>query len=98
MPYTADTQTIRPFRIAIADADVVDLQDRLARTRWAPETPGAGWSRGVPTADLRELAEYWRTGFDWRARETSGGGRGLSRVIPDGVPPPRARHCLSWCR
>ncbi|WP_254886281.1 epoxide hydrolase N-terminal domain-containing protein [Streptomyces sp. NA02950] len=31
--------------------------------------PGEGWSRGVPTTYLKELADYWRTGFDWRRAE-----------------------------
>ncbi|GIH21891.1 microsomal epoxide hydrolase [Acrocarpospora phusangensis] len=60
---------MRPFRIEIPQADLDDLHDRLARTRWPAEPPGAGWSRGVPLDYLQELAEYWRTGFDWRAAE-----------------------------
>src|SRR3989440_184550 len=60
---------IRPFRIDIPQADLDDLRDRLARTRWPDELPGGGWSRGVPLAYLRELAEYWRTVYDWRAQE-----------------------------
>ncbi|TWF77821.1 epoxide hydrolase-like protein [Pseudonocardia hierapolitana] len=59
---------IRPFRIDVPQADLDDLTDRLARTRWPRQLPG-GWGRGVPVAQLRELAEYWRTGFDWRAQE-----------------------------
>jgi hypothetical protein len=59
---------IRPFRIDVPQADLDDLTDRLARTRWPRQLPG-GWGRGVPVARLRELAEYWRTGFDWRAQE-----------------------------
>ena len=34
----ADTK-IRPFRIQIPQADLDDLADRLARTRWANELP-----------------------------------------------------------
>jgi len=60
---------ILPFRIAITQSDLDDLQDRLARTRWPDELPGVGWSRGVPLAYLQELAAYWRTGYDWRAYE-----------------------------
>jgi pimeloyl-ACP methyl ester carboxylesterase len=59
---------IRPFRIDVPQADLDDLIDRLACTRWPRQLPG-GWGRGVPVAQLRELAEYWRTGFDWRAQE-----------------------------
>ncbi len=61
--------TIRPFHIDIPQADLDDLRDRLARTRWPEELPGVGWSRGVPLGYLKELAEYWRTAYDWRAWE-----------------------------
>jgi len=66
---SSDSQPIRPFRVAVSDDELTDLRDRLARTRWAPDTPGEGWSRGVPTAYLRELGEYWQMAFDWRAAE-----------------------------
>jgi epoxide hydrolase len=62
---------IRPYRVGVAQADIDDLRERLARTRWAPELPGAGWERGVPTAYLRELAAYWAAKFDWRAQEAA---------------------------
>ncbi|MBY8847317.1 epoxide hydrolase 1 [Saccharothrix sp. MB29] len=49
------------------------MRDRLARTRWPIPVPGrddrADFSRGIPLVYLRELAEYWRDGFDWRAQE-----------------------------
>ncbi|WP_214110408.1 epoxide hydrolase family protein [Acrocarpospora catenulata] len=60
---------MRPFRIEIPESDLDDLRNRLARTRWPAELPGVGWSRGVPLGYLQELAEYWRTDFDWRAAE-----------------------------
>jgi len=60
---------INPFRIDVPQADLDDLRDRLARTRWPNELAGAGWDYGFPLARLRELAEYWRTGYDWRAHE-----------------------------
>ncbi|MDX3233386.1 epoxide hydrolase [Streptomyces sp. ME19-01-6] len=60
---------IRPFRIDIPQADLDDLRDRLAHTRWPSQLPGEGWSRGVPLAHLKELADYWRDGYDWRRHE-----------------------------
>ncbi|MGK5682826.1 epoxide hydrolase family protein [Actinoplanes sp. URMC 104] len=60
---------VREFRIEIPDDELVDLRDRLARTRWSVPLPGAGWERGVPTDFLRELADHWATGYDWRAAE-----------------------------
>ncbi|MEU6244196.1 epoxide hydrolase family protein [Streptomyces sp. NPDC047024] len=61
--------SIRPFRIAVPDADLDDLRQRLDRTRWPDELPGVGWEYGVPGEYLRELAGYWRHTYDWRAAE-----------------------------
>jgi epoxide hydrolase len=67
---TPSTQeAIRPFRIDVPQTVLDDLSDRLARTRWPDELPGAGWDYGVPLDDLRDLAAYWRTRYDWRAHE-----------------------------
>jgi epoxide hydrolase len=62
---------IRPYRISVPQADLDDLRERLARTRWARDLPGAGWERGVPTGYLRELAGYWAGEYDWRAHEAA---------------------------
>src|SRR5262245_30337746 len=60
---------MKPFRIDIPQAQLDDLQRRLNHTRWPDELPAVGWSRGVPLTYLKELAEYWRTSYDWRAAE-----------------------------
>jgi epoxide hydrolase len=60
---------IRPFWIEIPQGNLDDLQERLDRTRWPVEIPGVGWDRGVPLRYLNELAEHWRTGYDWREHE-----------------------------
>ncbi len=71
----AQNTSLAPFRIDIPQADLDDLRDRLARTRWPIGVPGrddrTDFSRGVPLAYLRELVEYWRDGFDWRAQEAA---------------------------
>ena len=60
--------TIEPFRIDIPQADLDDLHTRLANTRWPEEAPG-GWTYGTPVPWLKELADYWRTAYDWRKHE-----------------------------
>ncbi len=75
-PQQTATQTdaeagIRPYRISVPQADLDDLRERLARTRWTRDLPGVGWERGVPTAYLRELAAYWADKYDWRAHEAA---------------------------
>jgi len=71
MKYSDATQPIRPFRVEVPQDELDDLRLRIRRTRWAPDLPGTGWERGVPTAYLRELAGYWADGFDWRAQEAA---------------------------
>ncbi|MGH3705563.1 MAG: epoxide hydrolase family protein [Agromyces sp.] len=66
---THDSTEIRPFRIDIPQAELDDLDRRLAATRWPDELPGVGWSYGTPSGYLRGIADYWRTTFDWRERE-----------------------------
>lgn len=58
-----------PFQIQIAEDTLVDLQRRLARTRWPDSLPDAGWDYGTNLAYLRQLVDYWRTSYDWRAWE-----------------------------
>jgi pimeloyl-ACP methyl ester carboxylesterase len=60
---------IRSFRVEVPQADLDDLRERLARTRWPDELPEAGASYGMPLATLKEFAEHWRTGYDWRKYE-----------------------------
>lgn len=69
MPAPAAGTDVTPYRVEIPQADLDDLAGRLARVRWPDELPGVGWSYGVPLARVRELVDYWRDGYDWRAQE-----------------------------
>ncbi|HTJ56127.1 MAG TPA: epoxide hydrolase [Devosiaceae bacterium] len=59
---------ITPFIIAIPDAQLTDLRERLEMTRW-PASVTEDWSHGQPLGFIRELSEQWRAGFDWREQE-----------------------------
>ena len=63
--------TVEPFRIAVPDDDLVDLRDRLHRTRWPERECVNDWSQGIPLAYTRELAGHWADVYDWRAREAA---------------------------
>ena len=54
------SNAIRPHPFAIPEADLDDLRQRLARTRWPDKETVDDWSQGVPLARLRALADYWR--------------------------------------
>jgi microsomal epoxide hydrolase len=60
-----------PFQLHIPDADIADLRERLARTRFPDAAPGDAWAYGTDVGYLGELVEYWRTRFDWRAEEAA---------------------------
>jgi pimeloyl-ACP methyl ester carboxylesterase len=62
---------IRAYRIEVPQADLDDLDARLARARFPDELPGAGWDLGVPVAYLAELVDYWRHAYDWRRHEAT---------------------------
>ena len=66
---TTTSQRIEPFRIDVPQAELDELSARLAATRWPGEVTGAGTSYGMPLAVVQQLAERWRSGYDWRAHE-----------------------------
>lgn len=66
----SDTE-IKPFSIDIGQNKLDDLSERLTRTRWPDELPNVDWDYGVPLDYLKELAEYWRTEYEWREHEAA---------------------------
>ena len=58
MTVAVDGADVRPFRLEVPQADLDDLRDRLARTRWPDELPGVHWAYGVPLAYVRELVDH----------------------------------------
>ncbi len=61
--------SIRPFTVTIDQADLDDLQARLANTRLPEPAPGDNWDLGTPNHYLRDTVDHWRNAFDWRAQE-----------------------------
>ncbi|MEB8336108.1 epoxide hydrolase family protein [Streptomyces endophyticus] len=60
---------ITPYRVDIAQSELDDLSARLHKTRWPRQVPDAGWSRGMPTAQAKELVDRWLSAYDWRVWE-----------------------------
>lgn len=63
--------TVQPFTIAIPQATLDDLQQRLARARWIDAAAGDGWTYGIDLAYLRELVDHWQQRYDWRQHEAA---------------------------
>ncbi len=57
------------FAVSVGEDVLADLHRRLDATRWPDEAPDAIPEHGFGLARARELAAYWRDGYDWRAAE-----------------------------
>jgi pimeloyl-ACP methyl ester carboxylesterase len=61
--------SIKRFTVDIDDDAIRDLDERLARVRFTDQIAGAETEYGVSVDRVRQLVEYWRNGYDWRAWE-----------------------------
>jgi pimeloyl-ACP methyl ester carboxylesterase len=69
MTSVAEPVAVEPFTIAVDDAVLSDLRDRIERTRWPDGMDATGWESGVDPEYLRSLLVYWAGEFDWREQE-----------------------------
>lgn len=60
---------ISKFEINVQQEVLDDLLVRLNNTRWTEEPQGSGWAYGTNSAYLRELVNYWKSGYNWRKQE-----------------------------
>ncbi|MEU3711186.1 epoxide hydrolase family protein [Streptomyces catenulae] len=92
MPSDPVPSDVYAWETRATEADLDDLRARLAAAR-LPEAetvhPAARgrrrWAQGVPLADLVEVVEHWRTGYDWRAFEARLDRIGQFRTTIDGL-------------
>ncbi|HSK91373.1 MAG TPA: epoxide hydrolase [Euzebyales bacterium] len=69
MAVETESAEVIPFYVAVPEADLEDLRERLRRTQWPEAETVDDWSQGVPLAYLRELCAYWAQQYDWRRVE-----------------------------
>jgi len=56
---------VRPFQIEIADQQLDDLRERIAKTRWPSKELVADRSQGVQLEALQALGRYWLDEYDF---------------------------------
>lgn len=78
--------SIQAFKVDISDATLLDLRERLARTRWPEDFGNEHWQYGANTAYMKELCAYWETQFDWRAAEREMNTFSHFRTTVEGIP------------
>jgi pimeloyl-ACP methyl ester carboxylesterase len=77
--------TVHPFQLAIPQADLDDLQARLAATRWPDRETVSDTSQGPQLARLQALVARWQDGYDWRRCEALLNTLGQYRTEIDGL-------------
>jgi len=75
-----------PFKIEIAESELLAMRERIKATRWADDFNNADWDYGVEKGWLQGMAEYWAGQFDWRAQEASMNVLPHFRTNIDGIP------------
>ena len=78
--------TPQPFTVAVPDADVADLRERLTRTRWPGDFANDEWRYGTNEDYVRSFVDYWAGAFDWRAAEAAINAVPNFRVTIDDIP------------
>jgi pimeloyl-ACP methyl ester carboxylesterase len=65
----ASGSAIRPFKVAVPDADIAAMKRRIAETRWADAEPAPDDNQGVRRQTIEPLLRYWASDYDWRKVE-----------------------------
>lgn len=61
-----------PYNISVPDQALDDLRERLSIAKFPDELEAPNqWVYGAPLADVKRLAQYWKSGFDWRKVEAN---------------------------
>jgi pimeloyl-ACP methyl ester carboxylesterase len=66
------TMSTLPFQIHVSDDKLDRLRKKLELSDYPEHVPvnlEKSWSLGPPVAEIRRLARYWQTGYDWRKAE-----------------------------
>src|SRR6266481_2984307 len=74
------------FKIAVPDAVLTDLRERLSRVRYPIDFANENWAYGTNRAYLEEMVPYWRNQYDWRKHEAEINRFAHYRTTIDGVP------------
>jgi pimeloyl-ACP methyl ester carboxylesterase len=77
---------VERYRIGVPDRELERLRLRLADARWPDRETVEDWSQGVPLQVVRDLCDYWRSGYDWRATEQRVNRWQQYLAVVDGVP------------
>jgi Epoxide hydrolase N terminus len=59
-----EDRSIRAFKVHMPQKALDDLRERIKATRWPDGETVADRSQGIQLAELRQLVQYWGSGYD----------------------------------
>jgi len=79
------TDPIEKFDLAVPEADLDDLRERLARTRWPERETVTDNEQGPQLARVQALVDHWHDAYDWRTCEAWLNEAGQYKTTIDGL-------------
>jgi pimeloyl-ACP methyl ester carboxylesterase len=79
------SEAVEKFVLSVPQSELVDLADRLRRTRWPERETVDDWSQGAKLDKVRALCDYWRDQYDWRRCESLLNSFGQFKTNIDGL-------------
>jgi len=67
--HSTGSDTIRPFKFHVPDAELNELRGRIKNTRWPERETVTDATQGVQLSTTQALARYWAAEYDWRKCE-----------------------------
>ncbi|KAG8180082.1 hypothetical protein JTE90_027862 [Oedothorax gibbosus] len=64
-----EDSSIRPFKVDIPEEVLVDLRQRLERTRFEPPLEDIKFNYGFNSDYLQQVVKYWKDEYNWRKEE-----------------------------
>ncbi|MDL2408094.1 epoxide hydrolase [Rhizobium calliandrae] len=64
-----DRSTVRPFKIAIPEAALLDMTQRVKAMRWPDHETVGDTSQGLKLATMKAVADYWANEYNWHKAE-----------------------------
>ena len=81
----AGRSEVSPFHLAVPEAELDALRQRLALTRWPDQETVDDTSQGPRLAKIQALVQHWANDYDWRPTEALLNNLGQHTTTIDGL-------------
>lgn len=76
---------ITPFTIAVDEAELNSIKDRIAAFPWHYMPADEGWNFGTNLNYMKDICDYWLKHYDWRKHEAQMNSFDNFKALVDGI-------------